>query len=50
MPNSPSIDSVPDELFDHIESPFRRGVCPGLLIRGRVRNPLCGDEVEIELR
>ncbi|WP_430453464.1 iron-sulfur cluster assembly scaffold protein [Rhodopirellula europaea] len=50
MPNWPSIDSASDELIDHIESPFHCGECPGSSIRVRVRNPLCGDEVEIQLR
>ncbi len=50
MPVWPSIESAPDELIDHIESPFHCGECPGSSIRHRVRNPLCGDEVEIQLR
>jgi nitrogen fixation NifU-like protein len=50
MPIWPSIESAPDELIDHIEFPFHRGECPGSSIRARVRNPRCGDEVEIQLR
>jgi nitrogen fixation NifU-like protein len=50
MPTWPTIDHAPDELIDHIESPFHNGICPGSPIRARFRNPRCGDEVEIQLR
>jgi nitrogen fixation NifU-like protein len=38
------------ELWDHVEAPSRRGPLVNVTHQGLAVNPLCGDEVEIQLR
>lgn len=39
-----------EHVLEHYEDPYHRGPCPRATHRHRGSNPLCGDEVQIELR
>jgi nitrogen fixation NifU-like protein len=39
-----------EHVLDHYEDPYHRGRCPSLTHREEGNNPLCGDEVSIELQ
>jgi len=39
-----------ERILDHYEEPFHRGSCPGCTHAHTDDNPLCGDQVRVELR
>ncbi|MGE3410428.1 MAG: iron-sulfur cluster assembly scaffold protein [Pirellulales bacterium] len=43
-------DIYRDHIMDHYEDPYHRGRCPHLTHANEGDNPLCGDNVHIELR
>ena len=43
-------DIYRDQIMDHYEDPHHRGQCPGVTHSHEGDNPLCGDNVHIELR
>lgn len=40
----------PDRVMDHYEDPYHRGDCERASHRHSARNPICGDEISVELR
>src|SRR5262249_12587964 len=38
-----------ERILDHYEEPYHRGACPGATHAHEDENPLCGDQVRIEL-
>lgn len=43
-------DIYQDHILDHYEDPYHRGTCPGVTHAHEDDNPLCGDNVHVELR
>lgn len=43
-------ETYSDRILDHIESPYHRGALDGPTCARTERNPLCGDQVRLELR
>ncbi len=39
-----------EHILDHFEDPYHRGACPQATHCHRERNPLCGDEICVQLR
>ncbi len=47
---SPAEDELyPERILDHYEEPFHRGRCPQVTHAHEEENPLCGDQVRVEL-
>ena len=44
------LEEIEERIDDHIQEPYHRGPCPGCTHAHEGDNPLCGDEVRIELR
>lgn len=43
-------DIYPDRVMDHYEDPYHRGECELASHRHHDKNPICGDEITVELR
>lgn len=43
-------DMYDDHILDHFESPYHRGTLPGATCTHADRNPICGDQLELQLR
>ncbi len=43
-------DIYQDHILDHFEDPIHRGTCPGCTHAHQDDNPLCGDNIHVELR
>lgn len=43
-------DLYNDHILDHFESPYHKGHCPGATCRHSDRNPICGDQLSLEVR
>jgi nitrogen fixation protein NifU and related proteins len=43
-------DIYPDRVMDHYEDPYHRGECEQATHRHHEKNPICGDEIFIEMR
>ena len=43
-------DLYEDHILDHFESPYHKGECPGATCAHSDRNPICGDQIEMQLR
>jgi nitrogen fixation NifU-like protein len=39
-----------DHILDHFESPYHKGECPGATCQHHDRNPICGDQIRLQLR
>lgn len=39
-----------DHILDHFESPYHKGPCPGCTASHSDRNPICGDQIKLELQ
>lgn len=42
-------DLYNEHILDHFESPYHKGTCPGATCRHAERNPICGDQIELQL-
>ncbi|MBN8599922.1 MAG: iron-sulfur cluster assembly scaffold protein [Planctomycetes bacterium] len=43
-------DIYPDRVMDHYEDPYHRGECEQVSHRHHAKNPICGDEIVVEMR
>lgn len=43
-------DMYDDHILDHFESPYHRGALPCATCTHADRNPICGDQLELQLR
>lgn len=43
-------DIYPDRVMDHYEDPYHHGYCERATHRQHAKNPICGDEISVELR
>jgi nitrogen fixation NifU-like protein len=43
-------DLYNDHILDHFESPYHKGHCPGATCQHSDRNPICGDQLSLEVR
>lgn len=39
-----------EHILDHFESPYHKGSCPGMNCSHSDRNPICGDQITLELQ
>lgn len=49
-PMAETEDIYPDRVMDHYEDPYHRGECELASHRHHDKNPICGDEITVELR
>jgi nitrogen fixation protein NifU and related proteins len=43
-------DIYDDHILDHFESPYHKGDCPAATCQHADRNPICGDNIRLQLR
>lgn len=43
-------DIYDEHILDHFETPYHKGSCPGATCSHCDRNPICGDQITLQLR